>query len=264
MNKKNLNSPLKSSLQSLKNAQRHSERMKSNKQNNNAHIKRLVVTIGVAAAIGLLLGLIMLNVFTQIDKNGEKYSLSASKIEESKKKNNKEVATGHELTTLHAYVIQAGVFTEQDNINEWESFYKEAGFLPVIWKRDEMYYLFVSLASSENAAKEIAENMGKQGFDVYVKEWQTASREVAIGEDDLRWLEKFHTLWQTSVKDGDNKSEQLLNDWHNLIQVKNIQADSIVKFEQEIAHLISQFEKGDRDFQSVLLAIWNEYDQLLQ
>src|SRR5699024_3163233 len=99
------------------------------------------------------------------------------------------------LKQMKAYVIQLGVFSEQENADIWSKTYAQAGFPSISFQRENQYFLFTGVANTEEKAKEFAEILLKEEIEVYVKEWETDEKEIKLTEEESKWIQLFQEQW---------------------------------------------------------------------
>lgn len=216
-----------------------------------------------AMIIGVLLGLMMLNMFTNKDS-----FVSTSDQESLDTTNNVEMREDAERTLittlkqLDAYVIQLGVFSEQKNADAWSETYEQIGFPSTHFHRDDQYYLFTGMAATEEKAKEFAEPLLKEGMDVYVKEWVTNEIEIYLTEEEDKWFGQFYKQWNESVQLLEKEEKIILNGWTKLTQDYPSDSEEITHLVQVIQLLPENEMENNFELQNHLLNIWKVYDEL--
>src|SRR5699024_11535296 len=75
--------------------------------------------------------------------------------------------------SLHAYVLQGGVFSDKANANEMVDAFAKAGFSSIVWKRDEAYHVFIGISGAKKQMESQIEELNDNGLDVYIKEWRS-------------------------------------------------------------------------------------------
>lgn len=162
--------------------------------------KPAIVAVVSALLIGSFLGVMLLKMFVTIDDNGN----ASGEINEVTAINNDEKQTNATLTTsiepLQAFVIQAGVFSTEENAKKWQATYQDIGFPTVIWEKDRQYYLLLAAAPTKNKATELKNQAALSKMDVYVKEWETDKKELALTKEESKWLESFINKWEKSME----------------------------------------------------------------
>src|SRR5690625_7061566 len=101
--------------------------------------------------IGVSMVIIMNQLFTNLTDVGgseEHTAVTYTQPDEEDEQINKEENEGSNekkgqagLVGMNAYVLQAGVFSNQENATDSAKDYDQAGFIPVIRERDEQFYL---------------------------------------------------------------------------------------------------------------------------
>lgn len=226
-------------------------------------LKRIFMVIASALLIGSMLGFMMIKMITNFESNYNEDPAVAnanSKDDETNETNQNNLVT-FRLGKINAFVLQVGVFTEIANANEWETLFKEAGFKPFIWEKDNTYYLLAGVAPTKEDAQMMATKVKEANFDVYVKEWSTPELEKQVTVAEEKWLKSYITTWdsmlQSLVAEAGSDSEK----WQELITQYPQQA--------ELEHLVNTLNKhpltelNDVDIQSkqhILLDLWYHFE----
>lgn len=235
-----------------------------NKQKNRffKKYKPYIGAVFSATAIGIVLGIIMLQLFTVVE--GE--SNVASNRSSSTPSSNQTEEQNENATTidpLTAYVIQGGVFTEEANAIEWSEIFKEHGIPSVIWEREGEYYLFTHLSSTKEQAVKEAEKIKEKDLDVFVKEWSTDSYEIDLETKD--WMILFQETWFDSVQSFDQGEEILPGQWEQLIDDSdNFPNEANNELVERINTMIKHINEDRLQQLSYdLLELWKEYEKVL-
>lgn len=214
-----------------------------------------------AVLIGLFLGVIMLNIFT----NKENHAST----------DNNQHMIGHQdtddidqtetnpttLKQMNAYVLQLGVFSEIENANDWSKIYQKAGFSSIHFLRDNQYFLFAGIAESEEKAKELATILLKDEIEVYVKEWITNEIEIGLTGEESQWFTSFQEQWQTSLKSLEKQEGFPLGGWNQLIESYPVKSEKVTQL-VEVIELLSENDTGNKfELQNQLLNIWKVYEE---
>src|SRR5699024_4947331 len=147
--------------------------------------KPVIIAIISAVCSGGLQRLAMLKVEGTLEDYGvpqAKTSSISENINDSDKTSSMEDSRGHAFYQLHKikrFVIQGGVFEGKVIVKEWKESFQDAAFSPVIWPKEDNYYLFVGIAPAKEQANDIVKEINETyGLDVFAKEWKTVGRDL--------------------------------------------------------------------------------------
>src|SRR5699024_12588355 len=95
--------------------------------------------------------------------------------------------------------------------------FQDAAFSPVIWPKEDNYYLFVGIAPAKEQANDIVKEINETyGLDVFAKEWKTVGRDLALSEDEQQWISSAVELWNDSLESITDESGLRVCDWIKL------------------------------------------------
>lgn len=238
----------------------------------NSNVARKKFSIGpyvtatlTAILIGLFLGLIMLNLFSN---KGDGVNVSESKTAANQGNTNHEEQASQGPTSLqqiNAYVLQVGVFEEKGNADNWSDTYQQQGFSTTSFFRDNQYFLFIGLADTEETAKKFAATLLERGIEVYVKEWTVNGIEKDLTPEEAEWMQLFQEQWHIALKSLGKQKEMRLNDWKELIDGHPTTSKLINSFIEGIQPFFEKEIKGDGDFslQNDLLNVLKSYEEII-
>src|SRR5699024_5863959 len=155
----------------------------------------LFTTIGMAACIGLVLGLVSLYMTKQERPEAYNETTFAEKEEPTSSKDQTD-ASNQSLEGFSFFVIQGGVFSNMDNANSQAEKFTEYGHAPFNWQTEDGVYVFVDVASNEEEAKHLAKKIEQNSFDVFVTKREIDSVQLSMSDREYEWLTQFLALWQ--------------------------------------------------------------------
>lgn len=232
--------------------------------------KPVIIAIISAVCIGGLFGLVMLKVVGTLDDYGAPQS-NASSIsdnindgDKTSSKNDSQGESDYQLPEIKSFVIQGGVFEEKASVKEWKESFQDAAFSPVIWPKEDNYYLFVGIAPAKEQANDIVKEINETyGLDVFAKEWKTAGRDLALSEDEQQWISSAVELWNDSLENIHDESGLPVDDWKKLIENSPDQKSDISSFIEELTERVSKLDKpSEQEASGFLMHIWYLMDHL--
>lgn len=233
------------------------------KQSNFHMFKPIIIAITSAVAIGSIMGFIMLKIIVNFDNDvnaSPTVVLPATNQEtgdgEQDTDSSKEGAAQYSLAPMTAYVLQGGVFSGRENAeNEAEKFV-EHGYQPVIWKRENQFYLLIGLASTKEVVQLMGEDLTNSGIEVYARDWQVSEVEMELTEDQYNWLNSFQELWDRSVLENNIDP----NEWKLLMGDVPNQDQAFTDFTANLVTLSEQMQDAEEnERQYILLSMWEKY-----
>ncbi len=193
--------------------------------------KGLILTICTAVLIGFLFGMLSLQMTKQEALPGEAkvYNSTQTKEEEQGVKT---------MKGMSFYVVQGGVFQDQNNAEKWAAAFTEKGFSAFKWQKDDQIYLLTSIATSFEDATNIAGQMQAQDLDVYVKEWEIEPYKVELPSSDYMWLEAMIQLWEKSLQLLEKEDTIPHDEWETLVKEKGLTTEAVLSLQQTIGQLL--------------------------
>src|SRR5699024_11682113 len=92
-------------------------------------------------------------------------------------------------------------FQAEDGIRDRNVTVVQTCALPILrWKRDQQFFLFAGIASTNEQAEQMTKTFVDRGLDVYVKEWSIPEIDLQVTEQEYDWLRAFQNQWEKTVK----------------------------------------------------------------
>ncbi|MFD1038624.1 hypothetical protein ACFQ3N_09490 [Virgibacillus byunsanensis] len=235
------------------------------------NLKPIILAIMSAVVIGTFLGFLMINFFVGIDdsvsgsQNGGQPVSTVDDQDDSEDEDETtdNTAVKKAVPNMTAYVLQGGVYNQEENAMEVEKSFTEDGASTTIWKRDESYYLFVGIASTKEQAQKIAENYNNEDLEVYVKEWNSDEFELELTNAESDWIRSVYSHWNDSLQSVSEKEDIQVEKWNSILDSYPGETETLSLFFEGVKNLTDQMENADgTKMQHILLQIWHELDKL--
>lgn len=226
--------------------------------------KPVILSVLSAAVIGVFLGFIMLNVIVDLNNNQSEGDMNApastADIDDQAVTREKTTAI---FESLHAYVLQGGVFSDKANANEMVDAFAKAGFSSIVWKRDEAYHVFIGISGAKKQMESQIEELNDNGLDVYIKEWKTPEAELQLYEKEYEWLVSIRDQWHTSLKSINDQAGVSWGDWKTLLDNHPETNGSLHEFYRQLEELVTSIEEDadTKDDRHALLKIWHLFEK---
>ncbi|WP_047981700.1 SPOR domain-containing protein [Ornithinibacillus contaminans] len=231
--------------------------------------KPIIIAIISAIMIGSIMGIMMLKLMVNFDNNTSSNAMiipangerdTANENGESQPESS---TNAFSLEAMSAFVLQGGVFSDSVNAESESAKFTDAGYTPIIWEKDNQFFLLVGVASTKEAVLHIASELQELGIDVYAKEWRVEQGEVDISKEEFDWLTSFQQLWTESL--SSSHVESLEADWKQLLERAPSDSDKLATLITNLDGLQADLmEAQEQDFQHIWLAMWKEYEAYLQ
>lgn len=247
-------------------SKKHSQRPPKKKK----VIRPIVVASASAVVIGAILGFVMLNMFAQLEENpvnSVAHIDSIQKSDDTTETNNTGVANA-QLTTMmldaiNGFVLQAGVFSTEENADAWSTSFVENGFPTVIWERDQQYYLLAGIAHTRENAEELASTFEQHDLEIFIKEWNTPPVELQITPEEKEWLESLKGLWDSSLTSLTAQETVDIQEWDAIMSNVPESNEAFASFKDAISGIQNDGEQLNRsDASKMLLTIWQTFEEL--
>ncbi|MCR1833965.1 SPOR domain-containing protein [Oceanobacillus caeni] len=232
------------------------------KTSKNPLLKSILTAVVSAILIGGILSVIMFQVLIDVKdgiNNQDSSSVpSATQADNDKEKTNEDNSantaetSNFTLESLHGFVLQAGVFSEKKNAENWAKNFSNSGLPVMIWNRDGQYFLLLGIAETKAQAESIVSQLDDK-HDLYIKEWETKQGNVGLTKDEQEWLLAFQQKWEDNVKQSYNISK---DNWAELPKVNSsdkleplvnrieqLKSDSGLKGQKYLLDLMFEYEK---------------------
>lgn len=234
---------------------------------------RAVFTAGISAVIiGTIMGMIMINLFTNITEVGEPEdsttvtsTLPDQEDAQTKGGKDSEDKEGQaELDGMNAYVLQAGVFSNQENADESAKDYEKAGFITEIWERDEQYYLLAGIAETKERGIEVAKELDHHELDIYIKEWDTKKSQVKLNKNDGQWIKSFEKQWESTLSLLEEDKKIPVEDWDSLTKDQQSKSENVQAVEETISVFLKDgvTEFSVQEAEHLLIKSWKQYEEI--
>ncbi|WP_077327232.1 SPOR domain-containing protein [Virgibacillus siamensis] len=229
--------------------------------------KPLLIAILSALLIGTVMGVFMLNMFVDIDDSlaQQNNGIATSSIDgENTDKEDNENTPGISGTVapIQAFVLQAGVFSGEQNASEMADSFKNAGFSAMLWQKDNQFYVFAGVASSEAEAKKLANQFSKADLDVYVKAWSTESFQLKMNGDAEKWMQQFQKQWQQAVGSLSSGESISMEDWNQLVEADLETTTEVGVFADQLDKELSAVSDNYWNKNIAMLQLWKDLSDL--
>lgn len=228
--------------------------------------KQILFSAISAILLGVGLGVLMLNMFTNIDNNavGEKINPVSEKTSGEPNNSDGKAAVAdtstYKIKSLDAFVLQAGIFNNESNLKVVQDKFSQAGFLTMVWKRDNQYYLFANIGVTKDQTDTKKARYKELGLDTYAKEWSTGEKEIELTKAEYEWLENYHNLFNNSLKSVSNNKSLPSADWNKWIESHPDAGEKTASFYEKVKGLKNDIEDADETTSPiVLLKLWDQF-----
>lgn len=196
--------------------------------------KKLAAAALGAALIGVVLGFLLLRYTAGIES--ETSGVAAPIATQGA------AANAGAFSDLTAYVVQGGVYNQEDIGQDVVQKYADAGIPAVLWKKNGQFFLLTGMAGSQEEADTLGSQLQAQGYESYVKQW-----DPGVEATGSAWLDELAVL----LAAGDNQDPALWTAWQEKIPAD---AESVKTASDEA---VSAMEQGSFTA-SMLLPVWHE------
>lgn len=196
--------------------------------------KKLAAAALGAALIGVVLGFLLLRYTAGIESETSGVAAPIATKEAA--------ANAGAFGDLTAYVVQGGVYNQEDIGQDVVQKYADAGIPAVLWEKNGQYFLLTGMAGSQEEADTLGSQLQAQGYESYVKQW-----DPGVEAASSAWLDELAVL----LAAGDNQDPALWTAWQEKIPAE---AESVKTASDEA---VSAMEQGSFTA-SMLLPVWHE------
>lgn len=209
--------------------------------------KQLLVPIGSAIAIGCIIGLVVLMIFTG-DDFGSQTTTAAKEAPGTPVQNPISDPTAGTIDlSMTPYIVQGGLFSSLTNAEDFAGKVKAAGYSAVVDPTDNR--VIIGVGGSMEDVRTLASDFQDVVEDAYPYQWEIQAAEIAVTEkNDLKWLGKGIDLLQgTFATDQVQEQEQELLSWKkealsSISALESEQQQKAVAFINSLSSLPEQAE----------------------
>lgn len=234
----------------------------SSKSKSNFHIfKPIIIAIISAIIIGSIMGFIMLKIIVNFDNDltvTQDY-VAPTNGEENGNEGTTTTSTEtsqYKIDAMSAYVLQGGVFSSVAGAEVESEKFVDAGYSPVIWEKDNQFFLLVDLGLSKEALQQDVTSLKESGIEVYAKEWQLSEQELELTKEEHEWIVSFQDKWKLSLETGNIEAEQ----WQQIVDQAPTQSEKLSSLVRSIEENVSA---DDKNTEGVLLKTWKTFATVL-
>src|SRR5690625_614444 len=108
--------------------------------------KQFILAITSSVFIGVIFGIIILNMIKQEEQHHALLSntgngdIGSEEDSDNEKNTNNDHVDSTKLDSINVFVVQGGVFSEEENAKEWEEKFNNIQFPAMRWYRDQNYF----------------------------------------------------------------------------------------------------------------------------
>lgn len=140
----------------------------------------LLFSIAFAIGLGIAFGLILLNFISAKETPATTESTTAPNTEAPTNQSNNGTTNPVIFPAFSTYIIQGGIFSNQEAANTLSTQLSEKGIPSEILMMDDgSYYVFLGLASTETEAKQLAGILKEKGAEVFTKPYELKEKSLA-------------------------------------------------------------------------------------
>ncbi|MHA6252115.1 hypothetical protein [Oceanobacillus sp. CAU 1775] len=168
---------------------------KKKKRRNSSAFLLVLFTVLAASMIGLLYGYGALHMFAFMDDD----TTASVEVKEVSQPVSVAETESTALPELSGYVLQAGVFSTEENAIDWQVNTLPDHIPSFIWEQDTQYYLFSGIFETEELAKIKASEYQDTNLEFYTKKWTTTNSELQLTTEEKVWLEELLAVWNSTI-----------------------------------------------------------------
>ncbi|WP_077308374.1 SPOR domain-containing protein [Terribacillus halophilus] len=200
--------------------------------------KKLTAAALGAALIGVVLGFLLLRYTAGIESETSGVAAPVATKEAA--------VNAGAFGDLTAYVVQGGVYNQEDIGQEVAQRYVEAGIPAVLWEKNGQFFLLTGMGGSKEEADAAAAQLQAQGYESYVKTWDPGVEATSNG-----WQDELAVL----LAAGDNQEPALWKAWQEKVPAEAAEVKAAS------TEAISAMEQGTFTA-SMMLPVWHEAAKL--
>ncbi|GAA0442398.1 hypothetical protein GCM10008983_19320 [Lentibacillus halophilus] len=224
--------------------------------------KPLLLASISAIIIGSFLGIVMLQLFVDIDKRMSQQNASIPMADDNDKKNETEQMETATIESQTAFVLQAGKFTEKPNADKMAKAFQQAGFAAMIWKKNDSFFVLSGIAETEEHASHLADTMTDKGLKVYVKPWKTSEKETRLQQAEKKWLQTYRTQWNKALETVSKGNNVAAEGWKGVVGAIPEKQEHIKDLTSSVKKAYENMKKTDKwKDHAQVLRLWKQFHQ---
>ncbi|WP_152654757.1 SPOR domain-containing protein [Oceanobacillus sp. CFH 90083] len=220
--------------------------------------KAILVSGLSAVLVGTVIGFFLFRMFVQVDTpaTAENPLQTAPTAAQTEREEERPAFVMASLDPLEAYILQAGIFSEQENADALIGSLTNLNISTVFFEREEEHYLMAGVGPSEDTAKSLADSLSDNQVELYVKEWSTQFREIEMTEAEREWITAFQAFFDEQLHQADLNEPIAEEEITDLVDKAPDEADRI---DELVTHL-TELQGEPSSYQ--LLSWMQVYDEL--
>ncbi|WP_102026877.1 hypothetical protein [Salirhabdus sp. Marseille-P4669] len=178
--------------------------------------KHLFISGFSAILVGIVLGIIMLNLLSGVDADDEAEQASGTaNVKETNTEGDTNPVGGTdgekenptnlipvEFDGITAQVVQVGLYSSLESAENGNAPFVEANIDPVIWEKDNQFFVFIGLGFTKEQADQIETSIKDtiaEADGAFDKTWIVKPAKKETTEAEGKWIKEGMTLWQEAV-----------------------------------------------------------------
>lgn len=217
----------------------------------NRRVKQALIALSSSLLIGITFGLIFLSMVKQ-EEPAMANTLHMTTTDDEE--NTTDVNT-YAIESFYFYVVQAGVFSEEENAQALVDELHALSYPAYIWERENQYFVLAGIEQTEERAGTLTDKMKEDGIDVFVKQWDMEVKASQFSEEDIVFLQNFLDLWNETVHP---EADFKMNEWIELTEMSI--TEEVAGIQNVILSKVANITNQNKEM--ILLEFMNEYDHL--
>ena len=217
----------------------------------NRRVKQALIALSSSLLIGITFGLIFLSMVKQ-EEPAMANTLHMTTTDDEE--NTTDVNT-YAIESFYFYVVQAGVFSEEENAQALVDELHALSYPAYIWERENQYFVLAGIEQTEERAGTLTDKMKEDGIDVFVKQWDMEAKASQFSEEDIVFLQNFLDLWNETVHP---EADFKMNEWIELTEMSI--TEEVAGIQNVILSKVANITNQNKEI--ILLEFMNEYDHL--
>ncbi|WP_080874231.1 SPOR domain-containing protein [Oceanobacillus timonensis] len=178
--------------------------VKGNRKRNHLW-KPILISAGSAILVGTIMGFFLIRMFGQVDTptSTENPSQTTPAVTQAEQEEASPDTVTASLDPLESYILQAGVFSEEENAESLIAGLTDLNIPTAFFERDGEFFLMAGVTPSEDTAESLAASLSDNQAELYVKEWNTQPKEIEMTEAERDWITAFQAFFDEQLHQTD-------------------------------------------------------------
>lgn len=226
-------------------------------------MNRFILSITSGLIVGVVFGLLSLHILLNetaetAGNNGQATDISANLDNDEKES---DLTATVELPDI--YVVQVGLFQNNENALENKRTLSASQVPAVIWERDQQFYMFAAVHSKQALAKEVIDKLSDKDIESFVKQWKIKTDSQSLNNEERGWIKQFVTLWIDTLHKLESEQNFPIDKWQQLADKSPKNSEKLSRLQSIINETLKDVKEDSNNYITLLHVLY-EFEKTMK